>query len=205
MKKRAKFFKEFQQFGTALMLPVSVLPVAGFMMGIGFLLKNETLLQICTFLNGEFFRAAAAMLQSISGIIFSNLALLFAMGVAAGMTEDSGTSAFSGALGLLMMHSTISLVMRITPETVAENGYMFTNVLGINSLQMGPFGGIIIGYIVSLVYRRFHQVKLPDMLNLFSGKRCVPLIVSAVSIALGVFFSFAWPPVQHLQIGRAHV
>lgn len=196
MKKKSRVFGVLQRVGSALMLPVAVLPAAGLMMGIGYTLTNATLLQLCPFFGNPFWSAVAMLFQTISGIVFGNLPLLFAVGAAAGLTENDGAAALAGGLGFLVMHGTISMVLGITPELVAENSSMYTTILGINSLQMGPFGGIIIGYIASMVYKRFHNVKLPDMLAFFSGKRCVPILMSFTAIFLGLAFSFVWPPIQ---------
>ena len=197
MKKTEGFFGSLQRVGSALMLPVAVLPAAGLMMGIGYTLTNSTLLQICPFFGNSFWSMVAVLFQTISGIVFGNLPLLFAIGAAAGLTDNDGAAALAGGLGYLIMHGTIGMILGINAETVAGNSAMYTTVLGIHSLQMGPFGGIIVGYLASVIYKRFHRVKLPDMLAFFSGRRCVPILVSFAAIILGVIFSFIWPPIQN--------
>ena len=197
MKKKSTIFGVLQQVGSALMLPVAVLPAAGLMMGIGYTLTNATLLELCPFFGNGFWSMVALLFQTISGVVFGNLPLLFAIGAAAGLTENDGAAALAGGLGFLIMHGTIGMVLGITPEMVAEQSSMYTSLLGFNTLQMGPFGGIIIGYIASVLYKKFHKVKLPDMLAFFSGKRCVPILMSFTAILLGVVFSFIWPPIQN--------
>lgn len=197
MKKKSTVFGVLQQVGGALMMPVAVLPAAGLMMGIGYTLTNATLLELCPFFGNGFWSMVALLFQTISGVVFGNLPLLFAVGAAAGLTENDGAAALAGGLGFLIMHGTIGMVLGITPEMVAEQSSMYTSLLGFNTLQMGPFGGIIIGYVASILYKRFHKVKLPDMLAFFSGKRCVPILMSFTAIILGVIFSFIWPPIQN--------
>lgn len=197
MKKKRKVFGVLQRVGSAMMLPVAVLPAAGLMMGIGYTLTNATLLQLCPFFGNGFWSTVAVLFQTISGVVFGSLPLLFAIGTAAGLTENDGAAALAGGLGFLIMHGTIGMVLGITPEVVAGNSSMYTTILGFNTLQMGPFGGIVIGYIASIIYKRFHKVKLPDILAFFSGKRCVPILMSFIAIFLGVLFSYVWPPIQH--------
>lgn len=193
-----KLFDGMQQVGAALMLPVAVLPAAGLLMGIGYTLNNATLLSLCPFFGNAFWSGIANLFQSVSNVVFGNLPLLFAIGVAAGLCDNDAPAALAAALGMLVTHATINMVLGITPETIAANGFMYTNVLGINSLQIGPFGGVIVGCVASLCYKKFYNVRLPQVLAFFSGKRCVPIMTSLASVILGVVFSFVWPPVQKI-------
>lgn len=197
MKKKNRLFSEFQKVGSSLMLPIAVLPAAGLMMGIGYLFTNQTLLSIFPFLGEGGWLAFAKLLQQISGVIFSNLPLLFAIGVASSLSKNDGAAGLSSALGLIVMYMTIGYLLNIDSELIASDGTRYTSIMGINTLQMGPIVGALVGYITSIVYRRFHNVKLPVLLSFFSGKRCLPIIMSIVGILLGCIFSVVWPPIQN--------
>ena len=191
-----RMFGEIQRISGSLMLPIALLPAAGLMMGIGIALTNETLLSIAPFFGNGFWSLVAQVFQSCSSVIFGNLPLIFAIGVAVGLSDNDGSAGLAALTCFLITHTTISMVLGITAEAVAEHPYTYTSVLGINSLQCGPFGGIVIGYVAYLIYMRFHKTQLPDYLGFFQGKRLVPIVSAFAGVALGVILAYVWPLVQ---------
>lgn len=168
-----KAFKVLQQIGRALMTPVAVLPAAGLLLRFGSpdLLNN-------------------AVIKSAGGVIFDNLPLVFAVGVAIGLAEGEGVAGLAAVIGYLIL-----------TETLDKMGASFHLALpypgAIHLIDMGVFGGIIIGLVAALLYKRFHNIKLHPVLGFFSGKRFVPIITAVAAVILGVLFAYVWPPVQH--------
>lgn len=198
---QGKAFSVLQRMGAALMLPVAILPAAGILMGIGFALKNAALVSIFPALTNSFWIGIADLFQGLSIAIFGNLPLIFAVGVAGGLANDAA-AALAGLVGMMITHVTINFILKITPEMMAQNGSAYTTVLGINTLQAGPFGGIIVGFVAYACYARFHKVRLPEYLGFFSGKRLVPIMTALASIVLGIVLALVWP---HIQSGISFV
>lgn len=201
----SKVFGEIQRISGSLMLPIALLPAAGLMMGIGFALTNETLLAMAPFFGNAFWSAVAKLFQNCSSVIFGNLPVIFAIGVAVGLSDNDGSAGLAALVTYFITHTTISMILGIDAQVVADQPYVYTSTLGINSLQCGPFGGIVLGYIAHIVYKRFHKVKLPDYLGFFQGKRLVPIIASLAGIVMGVIFAFGWPMVQNLLNNTAGI
>ena len=129
-------------------------------------------------------------------IIFANLPLLFAVGIAIGLTDGDGVAGLSAIVGFLIMNVTIGQFLGITAESVGtSNDYAL--VMGIPSLQTGVFGGIIIGVLASILYKKYYKIKLPTALEFFSGKRFVPILTSFVALFVGIVLAIIWPPIQH--------
>lgn len=202
-KKEIPFFGVLQRVGRAFMLPIALLPIAGLLLGVGASLTNTTMLEAYnlmgimgpgTILNGIF-----TLLSSVGTVIFDNLPILFAMGVALGMAEnEKATATLSAAIAFFVMHKTINALLLLSGRL--EEGVMpegtIANVVGINSLQMGVFGGIIVGLGVAFLNNRFYKIQLPKVLSFFGGTRLVPIISTAVYILVGVLMFFLWPFVQ---------
>ncbi|MBA4494927.1 glucose-specific PTS transporter subunit IIBC [Paenactinomyces guangxiensis] len=170
-----KAFGELQKVGKALMLPVAILPAAGLLLGLG----HENVLDI-------------PMMKAAGDIIFGNLPLLFAVGVAIGLAGGEGTAGLAAVIGFLIMNVTMGQMADFMKDPAVET----VEVLGIKSLQMGVFGGIIIGLLAAYLYNRFHDIELPQFLGFFGGKRFVPIITAVSAFLLGVIFYFVWPPIQ---------
>ena len=204
--KRNRFdgvFSVLQRVGRAFMLPIALLPIAGLLLGIGASFTNVTTLEAYNLLGimgpGTFLYSAFSLLASVGTVIFDNLPLLFAMGVALGMAEnEKATATLSAAIAFFVMHKTISSLLDITGKL--EAGAMpegtVANVVGINSLQMGVFGGIIVGLGVAYLTNRFYKIRLPNVISFFGGARFVPIISTTVYILVGVIMFFLWPFVQ---------
>jgi PTS system D-glucosamine-specific IIC component len=134
-------------------------------------------------------------MQKAGDIIFGNLPLLFAVGVAVGLAGGEGTAGLAAIIGYLIMNVTMGTVLGITAEDV--NGLNYANVLGIPTLQTGVFGGIIVGILASAMYNKFFEIELPSYLGFFAGKRFVPIITAASALVLGILMIFIWPPIQN--------
>lgn len=196
-----KIFGVLQRVGRSFMLPIALLPVAGLLLGIGSSFTNETMLEAynLTWLiyRGSVLYTVLDIMNKAGSVVFDNLPLLFAMGVAIGMAKkEKDVAALSGAIAYLIMNTAISALIasRGGVEAMAENST--TQALGITTLQMGVFGGIIVGLGVAALHNRFYQIQLPQVLSFFGGTRFVPIISSLVYLAVGVLMFFVWPIVQ---------
>jgi glucose PTS system EIICBA or EIICB component len=190
-----KAFGVLQKVGKALMLPVALLPAAGILLALGAALRNPALLELAPFLDNSTVDLIAAVMQKAGDIIFGNLPLLFAVGVAVGLAGGEGTAGLAAIIGYLIMNVTMGTVLGITPEDV--NGLNYASVLGIPTLQTGVFGGIIVGILASAMYNKFYEIELPSYLGFFAGKRFVPIITAASALILGLLMIFIWPPIQN--------
>ncbi len=197
------FFSILQRVGRAFMLPIALLPIAGLLLGIGASLTNTATLETYGLVNlmgpGTVAFSIFSLLASVGTVIFDNLPLLFAMGVALGMAEnEKATATLSAAIAFFVMHKTINSLLSISG--LLEGGALqegsIANVVGINSLQMGVFGGIIVGLGVAALNNRFYKIRLPNVISFFGGTRFVPIISTAVYILVGVLMFFIWPYVQ---------
>lgn len=162
--------------GRALMLPISLLPAAGLLLAFGD-------------------KFGLPLMMNAGGVIFDNLPLLFAIGSAVGLAEESGIAALSAAVSILVINMTVSSMLGITPEMAAQGG-KYAMVLGIPTLQMGVFGGLISGVLAANCYNRFHQIQLPEFLGFFSGKRFVAISTALLSFAIGMVLPYVWAYVQ---------
>ena len=203
-KRGSSFFGILQRVGRAFMLPIALLPIAGLLLGIGSSFTNTATLQtygLIEFMGpGTVLYSIFSVLASVGTVIFDNLPLLFAMGVALGMAEhEKATATLSAAIAFFVMHKTVNALLAISgmlEEGVLHEGTI-ANVVGIPSLQMGVFGGIIVGLGVAALNNRFYKIRLPNVISFFGGTRFVPIISTAVYILVGVLMFFLWPFVQN--------
>ncbi|WP_147536258.1 glucose-specific PTS transporter subunit IIBC [Bacillus marasmi] len=186
-----KAFGVLQKVGKALMLPVALLPAAGILLALGAALRNPTLLELAPFLDNNAVDMIAAVMQNAGDIVFGNLALLFAVGVAVGLAGGEGTAGLAALIGYLIMNVTMGTVLGIEAGDVGQ-----ATVLGISTLQTGVFGGIIVGIIAAALYNKFYEIELPSYLGFFAGKRFVPIITAATAVILGLVMIVIWPPIQ---------
>ncbi len=196
-----KIFGVLQRVGRSFMLPIALLPVAGLLLGIGSSFTNPTTLETYHLTNiireGGVLYTILDIMAKTGSAVFDNLALLFAMGVAIGMAKrEKEVAALSGAIAYLIMNTAISALITAKGgvEAMAENST--TSVLGITTLQMGVFGGIIVGLGVAALHNRFYKIKLPQVLSFFGGTRFVPIICSVVYLVVGILMFWLWPIVQ---------
>lgn len=188
-------FSSLQKLGGSMMIPIAMLPAAGLLLGLGMALSNPQLLEIAPFMANGVWPTVSNLLTSAGNAIFANLAVIFAVGVAVGLAED-GSAGLAALVGFFMMNQTIKVILNVTPEKVAEESTKFGNVLGIDTLQTGVFGGILIGVVAYQMYKKFHGIILPQYLGFFQAKRFVPIATSVAAILVGVVLSFIWPIIQ---------
>ena len=189
------FFGVLQKVGKALMLPVALLPAAGLLLGFGNAFQNPTLTAKLPFLEAGWIVMIAQVMEQSGGIIFGNLALLFAVGVAIGLAGGDGVAGLAAIIGYLIMNVTMGTWLAITPEmTAADPAY--ATVLGIPTLQTGVFGGIIVGIVASFLYKKYYNIELPTYLGFFAGKRFVPIATAAAAVVLGIAMVYIWGPIQ---------
>ncbi|MGE8207155.1 glucose-specific PTS transporter subunit IIBC [Heyndrickxia sp. NPDC080065] len=194
-----KIFGVLQKVGKALMLPVAILPAAGILLAVGTALTNPTLLNVAPFLDAAWVKHIADVMAQAGGIIFSNLPLLFAVGVAIGLAGGEGVAGLAAIVGYLIMNVTMGVAKGLTMADVIGENVNPANalVLGIPTLQTGVFGGIIVGLIAAFMYNKFFEIELPSYLGFFAGKRFVPIATAASAVVLGLLMTIIWPPVQH--------
>ncbi|MDR3435650.1 PTS glucose transporter subunit IIBC [Telmatospirillum sp.] len=171
-------FLWLQQIGKSLMLPVAVLPVAGLLLGIGS--SHFTFIPM----------VVSNVMAQGGGAIFGNLALIFAVGVALGLTENDGVAAIAAVVGFVVMVATMGVM-------ATALGIEPVLVMGMKSMETGVFGGIIIGGVAAMLFKRYYRIELPSYLGFFAGKRFVPIVTGITAIGVGVALSLVWPPVQN--------
>ena len=189
-----KSFGVLQKVGQALMLPVALLPAAGLLLGIGNAAQQETMLNFMPFLSADWVQLTAMVMEDAGGIIFGNLPLIFAVGVAIGLAKD-GAAALAALVGYLVLNQVMSSWLGITPDMLT-NDPSYALVFGIPTLQTGVFGGIIVGLIAAFSYNKFHDIEMPSFLGFFAGKRFVPIATAGIAFVAGLALLIIWPPVQ---------
>jgi glucose PTS system EIICBA or EIICB component len=190
-------FGVLQKVGKALMLPVAILPAAGILLAFGNALQNPTLLDLAPFFHNHGVEMVAKIMEQAGSVIFGNLALLFAVGVAIGLAGGEGVAGLAAIVGFLIMNATMGTALGINANSLIKNPQSYASVLGIPTLQTGVFGGIIMGILAATMYNRFYKMELPSYLGFFAGKRFVPIITAATSVVLGLIMIIIWPPIQH--------
>lgn len=194
-----KIFGVLQRVGRSFMLPIAILPVAGLFLGIGGSFTNQTMLETYGLMGimgpGTFINAILQVLNAAGSIVFDNLHIIFAMGVAIGMAkQEKEVAALSAAIAFFVMHATIgALIIDFGAPNLSG---ATASVLGINSLQMGVFGGIIVGLGVAALHNKYYKIQLPQVLSFFSGTRFVPIISAAVYLVVGIAMYYIWPVIQ---------
>lgn len=208
--KKQQLLTVIQTIGRSFFLPISILPVAGLLLGIGSSFSNQAtiaqyglqaLMGEGTALNHLFL-----LMSAVGSAVFDNLPLLFALAVSLGMAkEEKAVAVLSAGLSFIVMHKTIHELLifsgqilsdgELAPDVIAGT---ITSTLGIQTLEMGVFGGIIVGLTVAVLHNKFYKIELPPVFSFFGGVRFVPIICTIASIILGVICFYVWPPVQYL-------
>ena len=204
-----KIFSVLQRVGRSFMLPIAILPVAGLLLGIGSSFTNATTIETyhLTSILGEgtIMNALLMIMNKVGSAVFDNLPLIFAVGVAIGMAKkEKEVSALSAVIAYFVMNTAINAMLTITGQ-ILDNGEIaesvlegtITSVCGIQSLQMGVFGGIIVGLGVAALHNKFYRIQLPSALSFFGGTRFVPIISTIVYMFVGILLYFVWPVVQN--------
>ena len=204
-----KIFGVLQRVGRSFMLPIAVLPVAGLLLGIGSSFTNET--TIATYGlqgilgNGTVLHALLIIMSKAGNVIFDNLPIIFAVGVAIGMAKaEKEVAALSAMISFFVMHASINAVLLLAGKVLADGTIApdvlegtIANVCGIQTLQMGVFGGILVGLGVAALHNRFYKIELPNALSFFGGSRFVPIISTVTYVGIGILMYFIWPAVQN--------
>lgn len=196
-----KIFGILQRVGRSFMLPIAILPVAGLLLGIGGSFTNETTLKTygleSVMGNGTVFHAIFQVMNDAGNIVFANLPILFAIGVAIGMAKrEKEVAALSSVIAFFIMHASISALITINGGADNMLQGAVADVCGITSLQMGVFGGIVVGLGTAALHNRFYKIELPQVLSFFGGTRFVPIISALVYTLVGILMFFVWPIVQ---------
>ena len=197
-------FGVLQRVGKAFMLPIALLPVAGLLLGIGASFTNETMLMSYGLMGvmgpGTLLFNLLSIMKNAGDIVFANLPILFAMGVAAGMANsEKEVATLSGAVAYFVMHATINAMLGINGKLAADalHAGSLVSTVGIISLQMGVFGGILVGFGVAALHNRYHKIEFPQVFAFFGGSRFVPIISSLVYVVVGIVMYYIWPMVQN--------
>ena len=204
-----KIFGVLQRVGRSFMLPIAVLPVAGLLLGIGSSFTNET--TIATYGlqgilgNGTILHAQLMIMSKAGNVIFDNLPIIFAVGVAIGMAKaEKEVAALSAMISFFVMHASINAVLLLAGKVLADGTIApdvlegtIASVCGIQTLQMGVFGGILVGLGVAALHNRFYKIELPNALSFFGGSRFVPIISTVTYVGIGILMYFIWPAVQN--------
>ena len=203
-----KVFGVLQRVGRSFMLPIAILPVAGLLLGLGSTFTNPT--TIATYHmerilgDGTILHGLLTIMNAVGSAIFDNLPLLFAVGVAIGMAKkEKEVAALSAMIAYFVMNISIQAMLTLSGKIDADgniasgvlNGTV-TSIVGIKTLQMGVFGGIIVGLGVAALHNRFYKIELPTAISFFSGSRFVPIISTIVYLFVGILMYFVWPFVQ---------
>lgn len=204
-----KIFGVLQRVGRSFMLPIAILPVAGLLLGIGSSFTNAAMIETygLTRILGEetVLHGLLVIMNKVGSAVFDNLPLLFAVGVAIGMArKEKEVAAIASVIAFFVMNTAINAMLVLNGD-ILENGEIaasvlqgtITSVCGIQSLQMGVFGGIIVGLGVAALHNRFYRIKLPSALSFFGGTRFVPIISTLVYMLVGILMYFIWPAVQN--------
>lgn len=196
-----KIFGVLQRVGRSFMLPIALLPVAGLLLGIGSSFTNETMLAAYGLNSvihpGTLIYTILDVMSQTGSAVFNNLALLFAMGVAIGMArKEKEVAALSGAVAYIIMNTAIQAMINAAGGVEAMPVNSTTTMLGITTLQMGVFGGIVVGLGVAALHNKFYKIELPQVLAFFGGTRFVPIISSIVYLVVGIAMFYIWPVVQ---------
>ncbi len=196
-----KIFGVLQRVGRSFMLPIAILPVAGLFLGIGGSFTNANMIEAYGLSGilgeGTFLYAILSVLNKCGDIVFGNLPILFAMGVAIGMAKkEKEVAALAAAIAFFIMHSAIGAMLTVTNAAETLPNGSISSVVGIESLQMGVFGGIIVGLGVAALHNRFYKIELPQVLSFFGGTRFVPIICSIVYLIVGIVMFYIWPIIQ---------
>lgn len=196
-----RMFEVLQRVGRSFMLPIAILPVAGLFLGIGGSFTNETMLNTYGLTGilgpGTPANAILTVMNAAGNIVFANLPVLFAMGVAIGMArKEKEVAALSAVIAFFVMHASIGALITLRGGAQEMLSGAVEDVCGITSLQMGVFGGILVGLGVAALHNRFYRIALPQVLSFFGGTRFVPIISAIVYLGVGILLFFVWPPVQ---------
>ncbi|WJE16653.1 glucose-specific PTS transporter subunit IIBC [Halobacillus sp. ACCC02827] len=187
-------FGTLQKVGKALMTPVALLPAAGILLAFGTSFAQDSFVDKVPFFGTPWLQTLLQVMAEAGGIVFDNLPLLFAVGVAIGLAKGDGVAGLAAIIGYLIMNVVMGVLGGVDADMVTDPAYAM--VLGIPTLQTGVFGGIIVGILAAALYNKFFNIELPQFLGFFAGKRFVPIITAFSALFLGIIMLFVWPYAQ---------
>jgi glucose PTS system EIICB or EIICBA component len=185
---KGQAFETLQKIGKAVMLPVSILPVAGILLGVGGAILSG-MSQGKVHIDSVALKTLLEIMKNSGEPIFANLPLIFAIGVGIGLTKNDGAAAIASIVGYVVLLGTMGVIAPLV-------GMKTTSVMGITSINTGVFGGIVAGLLAAYLFNKYYKIQLPQYLGFFAGKRFVPIVTAFAAIATGVLLCFVWPPVQ---------
>lgn len=202
-------FSVLQAIGRSFMLPVAILPIAGLLLGIGASFTNATTIQTYglegALGDGTLLHSLLTVMSSAGNVIFGNLPIIFAVGVAIGMAkQEKEVAALAAMISFFVMHASTNAVLKLSGQILPDGSIAdsvlegtIADVCGILSLQEGVFGGIIVGLGVAWLHNRYHKIVLPNALSFFGGSRFIPIVSTVVYMFVGIAMCFVWPVVQN--------
>ena len=197
----SRFLAQMQRIGRSFILPLAMLPAAGILLGVGGSLSSPGTIAAYPVLDVTFLQQIFTLFVGVGSVIFANLPLLFAVAIPVGMAKaERGTAALAGVVAFLVMEKSLSVLIELFPRDLPDGSY--TEVLGIHTLQMGVFAGIIAGFGATMLHNRYHTIQLPAFLGFFTGTRFVPIVTGFAFIFVGAIFFFVWPPIQKYIIAN---
>lgn len=206
--KKVNFWEFFQGLGKTFMLPVSLLAACGIMLGVGSSFASSVTSQVLPFLKIEPIRIFFEFMAMVGSFAFSNLPVMFAMAIPLGLAKnDKGVAAFSGYVGFAMYAISVNFFLKMTgtlaaPENMKAAGQAM--VFGVQSIDIGVLGGVLIGIIVYKIHAKFSEIKLPDALAFFGGARFVPIATAVIVAVISLLIPFTWPFFNKIimQVGK---
>ncbi|SDH72215.1 PTS system D-glucose-specific IIA component, Glc family /PTS system D-glucose-specific IIB component, Glc family /PTS system D-glucose-specific IIC component, Glc family [Alteribacillus persepolensis] len=192
-----KAFGILQRIGRALMLPVALLPAAGLLLAIGTAMQEDNMINILPFLEAAPAQLISELMMEAGGIVFDNLPVIFAIGVALGLANGDGVAGLAALIGYFIINVTMGVIVGVEPEMVQGNP-AYAEMLGVPTLQTGVFGGIIAGALGAFMYNRYFNIELPQYLGFFAGKRFVPIATAFGGLIVGALLTIVWPQVQEM-------
>ncbi|SDI27221.1 glucose-specific PTS transporter subunit IIBC [Alteribacillus bidgolensis] len=197
-------FGVLQRIGRALMLPVALLPAAGLLLAIGTAMQEDNMINILPFLDSAPAQLISNLMSEAGGVVFDNLPVIFAIGVALGLANGDGVAGLAALIGYFIINVTMGVVVGVDADMVGESP-AYAEMLGVPTLQTGVFGGIIAGALGAFMFNRYYNIELPQYLGFFAGKRFVPIATAFGGLIIGAILTVVWPPVQELLNGMSYL
>lgn len=206
--KDSKAFAVVQKVGRSFFLPVSILPIAGVLLGLGASFTNPKTIDVyqlqAVLGEGTILHGLLMIMSQVGSAIFGNLPIIFAMAVALGMAKnEKAVAVLSAGISFFVMNTTINAMLKLTGQILADGSYServlsgaLTSMCGIDTLQTGVFGGIVVGIVTAYLHNRFYKQQLPAALSFFAGIRFVPIVCVIAHIAVGIVLFQIWPVIQ---------
>ena len=211
-----KVLNIMQRIGKSFMLPIAILPIAGLLQGVAMALTNQSMIsayQLESVLGeGTLIYSFMLILKNVASAIFADLPLIFAAGISLGMAKkEKGVAVLSAVIAFFVMHTTINTMLMLDGQILSDGAIAndviqgtITSMCGIQTLEMGAFGGILVGLGVSFLHNRYYKIEFPNVFSFFGGTRFVPIISTLVFIVVGIVMFYIWPIIQNSIYSLGH-